>query len=60
MNGISGFARHGEKLPLPDIADWPKFDEARKALRPNLSRKHSAAPLWHQRLMQILVASPGK
>lgn len=45
---------------MTHIADWPKFDEARKALRPNLSRKHSAAPLWHQRLMQILVASPGK
>jgi short-subunit dehydrogenase len=28
---------------LPDIADWKKFDEARKALGPNLSRKHSAA-----------------
>jgi uncharacterized protein len=28
---------------LPDIADWKKFDEARKALAPNLSRKHSAA-----------------
>jgi short-subunit dehydrogenase len=28
---------------LPDIADWEKFDEARKALAPNLSRKHSAA-----------------
>lgn len=28
---------------LPDLADWKKFDEARKALAPNLSRKHSAA-----------------
>ncbi len=28
---------------LPDIADWKKFDEARKALAPNLSRRHSAA-----------------
>jgi uncharacterized protein len=28
---------------LPDIADWKKFDEARKALAPNLSHKHSAA-----------------
>ncbi len=28
---------------LPDIADWKKFDEARKALGPNLSRRHSAA-----------------
>jgi short-subunit dehydrogenase len=28
---------------LPDIADWKKFDEARKALAPNLSRKRSAA-----------------
>jgi uncharacterized protein len=28
---------------LPDIADWEKFDEARKALASNLSRKHSAA-----------------
>jgi len=28
---------------LPDIADWQKFDKARKALGPNLSRKHSAA-----------------
>ncbi len=27
---------------LPEIADWEKFDEARKALAPNLSRKHSA------------------
>lgn len=28
---------------LPNIADWEKFEEARKALGPNLSRKHSAA-----------------
>jgi len=28
---------------LPDIADWQRYDEARKALAPNLSRKHSAA-----------------
>jgi uncharacterized protein len=28
---------------LPDLADWEKFDAARKALGPNLSRKHSAA-----------------
>ena len=28
---------------LPDVADWEKFDEARKALVPNLSRQHSAA-----------------
>jgi short-subunit dehydrogenase len=28
---------------LPDLADWKKFDDARKALAPNLSRKHSAA-----------------
>jgi short-subunit dehydrogenase len=28
---------------LPDLADWKKYDEARKALGPNLSRKHSAA-----------------
>jgi short-subunit dehydrogenase len=28
---------------LPDIADWDKYDQARKALAPNLSRKHSAA-----------------
>ncbi len=28
---------------LPNIADWKKFDEARKALAPNLSRRHSAA-----------------
>src|ERR1700730_5688430 len=28
---------------LPDLADWKKFDEARKALAPNLSRKRSAA-----------------
>jgi short-subunit dehydrogenase len=28
---------------LPDIADWKKFEEARKALAPNLSRQHSAA-----------------
>jgi short-subunit dehydrogenase len=28
---------------LPDISDWKKFDEARKALGPNLSRQHSAA-----------------
>jgi short-subunit dehydrogenase len=27
---------------LPDLADWEKFDAARKALGPNLSRKHSA------------------
>jgi short-subunit dehydrogenase len=28
---------------LPNIADWEKFDQARKALAPNLSRQHSAA-----------------
>jgi short-subunit dehydrogenase len=28
---------------LPNIADWEKFDQARKALAPNLSRKHAAA-----------------
>jgi short-subunit dehydrogenase len=28
---------------LPDIADWKTFDEARKALAPNLSLQHSAA-----------------
>ncbi|MCU1253592.1 MAG: short-chain dehydrogenase/reductase [Edaphobacter sp.] len=28
---------------LPDIGDWEKYDAARKALGPNLSRKHSAA-----------------
>jgi short-subunit dehydrogenase len=28
---------------LPDIADWQNFDQARKALGPNLSRKHAAA-----------------
>jgi short-subunit dehydrogenase len=28
---------------LPDIADWEKFDQTRKALAPNLSRQHSAA-----------------
>jgi uncharacterized protein len=28
---------------LPDVADWQKFDEARKALGPNLSHKHAAA-----------------
>jgi uncharacterized protein len=28
---------------LPDLADWKKFDEARKALAPNLSRQHPAA-----------------
>jgi short-subunit dehydrogenase len=28
---------------LPDIADWEKFEAARKALGPNLSRKQSAA-----------------
>jgi uncharacterized protein len=27
---------------LPDLADWQKFDQARKALGPNLSHKHSA------------------
>lgn len=27
---------------LPDLADWKKYDEARKALAPNLSRQHSA------------------
>lgn len=27
---------------LPDLGDWEKFDEARKALGPNLSHKHSA------------------
>ena len=28
---------------LPDIADWEKFEEARKALGPNLSRRKPAA-----------------
>jgi uncharacterized protein len=28
---------------LPDIADWERFDAARVALGPNLSRKHAAA-----------------
>jgi len=28
---------------LPDLGDWEKYDAARKALGPNLSRKHSAA-----------------
>ena len=28
---------------LPDIADWQNFDQARKALAPNLSHKHAAA-----------------
>jgi uncharacterized protein len=28
---------------LPDIGDWEKLDQTRKALAPNLSRKHSAA-----------------
>jgi short-subunit dehydrogenase len=28
---------------LPDLADWKKYDEARKALAPNLSRQRSAA-----------------
>lgn len=28
---------------LPDIGDWEKYDTARKALGPNLSRRHSAA-----------------
>ena len=37
---------HGELITipsLPDVRDWQKFEEARKALGPNLSRKHSAA-----------------
>lgn len=28
---------------LPNIGDWEKFEEARKALGPNLTRQHSAA-----------------
>jgi len=28
---------------LPNIVDWEKFEEARKALGPNLTRQHSAA-----------------
>jgi short-subunit dehydrogenase len=28
---------------LPNIGDWDKFEEARKALGPNLTRQHSAA-----------------
>jgi uncharacterized protein len=28
---------------LPNISDWEKFEEARKALGPNLTRQHSAA-----------------
>jgi hypothetical protein len=27
---------------LPDVADWEKFNSARVALGPNLSRKHAA------------------
>jgi hypothetical protein len=27
---------------LPDVADWEKFEKARKALAPNLSHKRSA------------------
>ena len=36
----------GELITIPalaNIGDWEKFEEARKALGPNLSRKHSAA-----------------
>jgi short-subunit dehydrogenase len=28
---------------LPHLSDWEKFEEARKALGPNLTRRHSAA-----------------
>jgi uncharacterized protein len=28
---------------LPDIADWEKYEAARKALGPNLSRQKAAA-----------------
>jgi short-subunit dehydrogenase len=28
---------------LPDVADWEKYDAARKALGPNLSRQRPAA-----------------
>jgi hypothetical protein len=28
---------------LPNLSDWKKFEEARKALGPNLSRMHAAA-----------------
>jgi uncharacterized protein len=35
----------GELITIPALSnsgDWEKFEEARKALGPNLSRKHSA------------------
>jgi hypothetical protein len=28
---------------LPDLADWERFETARKALGPNVTHKHSAA-----------------
>lgn len=34
---------------LPDAADWQRLEEARTALRPNLSRQHAAARLRQQR-----------
>jgi short-subunit dehydrogenase len=33
---------------LPDAADWTRFEDARAALRPNLSRQHAAARFNHR------------
>jgi len=41
---LAGFDQ-GESVTipsLPDAADWKRFDDARAALRPNLSHKHAA------------------
>jgi len=38
---------------LPDIADWEKFEAARKALGPNLSRKRPAARYLTQDLSRL-------
>jgi len=41
---LAGFDRHElVTIPsLPDAADWERFDAARLALKPNLSRNHAA------------------
>ena len=42
---LAGLDRHElVTIPaLPDVADWEKYDAARKALGPNLSRQKPAA-----------------
>lgn len=46
---IAGGLDQGELITipaLPNLADWEKFEEARKALGPSLTRQHARCPLW--------------